>query len=313
MKKINILLFAFMAVTFFSCKKEYVEPEFKTEFFGIYGSMYKHGDGPANINPTYLETYKNAGIMDISQGFLSHEWSFWKDVNNGEGEPDWVLVNDEVKFLKEGSNLGYQTIKDFTPYYDLNIKPVNSEDQINFIFEKGGKYKLTINNTYRNQIDYIMEEPYTILGYNVNRYYKAQPTDNNEFLVDHSLEFEIYDTLNVKAQVFEDAECTIEKPLTPEGITQIAVSQGSTLYFKDATGTSKYDSGTSRDWNWTCIEGDNLEGVIPSTSTDLVSAFIFSAKGKYQVSLHVKIENLAIQNFPNSERTKTLPLTVIVE
>ena len=61
------------------------------------------------------------------------------------------------------------------------------------------------------------------------------------------------------------------------------------------------------------IEGDNLEGVIPSTSTDLVSAFIFSAKGKYQVSLHVKRENLAIQNFPNSERTKTLPLTVIVE
>ena len=322
MNKLTNIVCLLATVFVVACTKDYVEPEFKIKTFGVYASFFAHGQGGPNVNPTYQQTFKLEAMMDISQGFQSHEWSFWKDQKGGEGDPVWIKMDDGVKFIKKNADLGWGSIPDYTPYLDLSLQPTNNQDNLVFYFEKGGRYSVKIKNVYDTQIEYMIHETDPVFNDNVNTYHKAELMESGKYLVERDYVFELYDTLAIDFRVYEDEECRMEVDL--ESVFKrdsiLTVQQGKVLYFKDATGTTKYNSGTSRQWSWSYysaideIPPTSFPSVEPSISTDPVAKFTFTDKGHFRVNLTVKRdENPEIPKLPITQKSEVLPLKIKVE
>lgn len=325
-KKIGVMfsaLFFLLAVTS-SCTKDYVEPEFKTRSFSVYASFMNHSNGGANIDPTYMAVNSIEGMMDISQGFNSHEWSFWVDENMSEENPSWKQLqdNESICFLRKNCGLGYGSLSDYTPYIDNNLKPTNSQDNLVFLFNKWGRYKARIRNVYDTQIEYMFHLTDTIYKGEVNKYIKATPLENGKFEIVRDYVFELYDTLDVKAKVYEDLACSkeIDINMLLKSDSTLSVAKGKTLYFRDATGTCKYNSGTEREWNWKYSASKSeivptpTPTVTPSASTDSIASFTFDNEGRYTVSLKViREKGLESIKVPTATRTKTIPIYVKVQ
>ncbi len=304
-------LFVAVMLTMISCSEDYVEPDFKTKSFAVYASFFSHGSGGANINPTYKNTYSIEGMMDISQGFESHEWSFWENAGQNENEIEWKEMIEGVKFLKKNSNLSWSTT-DYTPYLDHELKPRNSQDNITFYFEKGGHYAVRIQNIYDVQVEYMLREDER------NVYYQAEPMENGKYIVERMYEFEVYDSLYAKAKIYDDAACQVEVNIGADSI--LTIQPGRTLYFRDATGSTKFDSGTSRQWDWSYITTSGqttpspIPMVEPQSATDSIAGFTFPEKGLFTVKLTVKRDAKEDNSkFPSGQNAKTIPIIINVE
>ncbi len=326
MKNIKILgLLSLIGFVGVSCNNDdYVEPDFGTASFGIYASFFNHTSGGANTNPTYLSSNTLAAMKDLSQGYTSHEWSFWRDANMGASEEaDWVeATSDEVKFIKDNADLGWEAPESYEPYVDSSIKPVNSRASLAFYFENGGPYKAVINNRYKKEITYYEAEYDSILVTMVNKQYKSTEISSGVHEVEREYLFEIYQALEATAGIYYDADCTngVDFELgEDETKATIEISQNTTLYFKDETGSTTYDMPTARNWFWSYVvaEGEDYPAVAPvvtpTSSTDEVAAFTFDEVGTFNFSLTVSRSDATITHMPSSENTLAIPLNIVVK
>ncbi len=324
-----------VAVLGAACSKDYVEPEFKTESFGLYASFFNHSNGGANINPTYLTPSSVEGIMDLSQGELSHEWSFYSGsefVDSESGERTWTEMDSGVNFIKDNSNMGWGEIADFTPYLDPSISIPNSRDAITFMIPNGGVYKLRVRNTFASQIRYmynVFDEIET--SKRVNEYIDAVALSDGTYEVVREYEIQVYEPLTPSIKIYSDSEYAelvdMSQKATVDGVevTEIYISVGDILYFKDTTGEDEsgvstiFTAPTNREWMWWCSQADNTPDaetatVFPISSTEQQQAFLFPAKGVYRTLLTTDrvAPTGASVNYPAASATSTMPVLIYV-
>ncbi len=328
------LLLCAVATTYCT-KDDYVEPEFITESFSLYASFFNHSSGGANINPTYMTPTSVEGIMDLSQGDISHEWSFWSGSEYADAttsERTWTLMDSGVNFIMDNSNMGWGEIEDYSIYLDSSIPTTNSRDAITFMIPKGGAYKLRIRNTYSSMIRYMFNAFDDIDIYDrINEYSYAEPLDDGSFEVIKEYEMMVYESLYPVMKIYSDAsysdEIDMSQKVQIDGVTntEITIAPGTTLYFDNTTGEDEsgvstiFTAPTDRTWTWSCYQTDTdpstpTPEVSPSTSTSKQQGFLFDTAGIYRVVL--KVERTAADGastkFPTSTSTLTMPIVVYV-
>ncbi|MFI3320537.1 MAG: hypothetical protein SNH01_06965 [Rikenellaceae bacterium] len=337
MKKMNIIYALLLsAVVAISCSKDdYVEPDFKTESFGLYASFFNHSSGGANLDPTYLVPTSITGVMDLSQGELSHEWSFWSGSEYADAttsERTWTKLSEGVNFIKDNANMGYGTITDYTPYLDYSIQTTNSRDALTFMIPNGGAYKLRVCNTYASEITYmynVFDAIETSKRY--NEYITAEKLDNGRYQVVREYELMVYEPLSPSVKIYHDAEETrpvdLSSKVTISDVvtSEVYISAGETLYFHDATGEDEsgvstiFTVPTNRSWIWTCLQMSSdamvTPTVSPSTSTEQCPAFTFDSPGVFRVVLTVERptpDYYVSTHYPTSSATQTVPVIIYV-
>lgn len=333
MKRHNIFTTLLLSTFFLtSCQeKGYVEPEFVTKNFNVYASVFNHSEGGANLNPTLLTSNTVVGFKDLSNGELTHEWSFW---SGDEQMTEWTSIAKQqgVDFIKENSNLGWGAIDDYTPFLDPTIHPTNSLSDITFIFSKAGAYKLKIRNTYDRNIryQYSMNDPLNP-SQTLNMYKDATAIGNGEYEMVMEYEFEIYDQLVPDCKVYTDEAYTqavaLDQIIVMDGVemAEVFIEAGETLYFEDATGvdeqgnSSRFTAPDTRTWTWKCLQSDSeyvgpIPMVSPISSEAQQQAFTFETAGTYTCTMNVKREKPAEygNKFPEANVTQKLPVIVYV-
>ncbi len=337
MKRLNLicaLLLATIGVS--SCSKDYVEPDFKTKSFSIYTSFFNHSNGGANEDPTYINTNELQGAMDLSQGYLSHEWSFWSGseyVDASTGVRTWEVMDDGITFIKSNSGLGWETPSDYTPYLDTSIKPTNSLQTLTYLFANPGAYKMRIRNTYDTEIRYMycVTDPLNT-SKRINEYIDSVPLDNGTYEVVREYEILVYSALVGAVKVYSDSEYTqqvdMSQTVIVDGVvtSEIVINDGDTLYFHDATGedengvSTQFTAPTGRSWSWVCTQADDdpdtaTPTITPFSSTSQSQQFKFDGTGIFKVTLKVERAdtNGVGLHFPTASITYNVPLIVYVK
>lgn len=337
MKNLNIIYALLLAaIGGSSCSKDYVEPEFKTKSFSMYSSFYNHSSGGANINPTYLNTNELQGVMDLSQGQLSHEWSYWSGsefADAATGERTWERMSDGITFIKSNSGLGWGTLDDYTPYLDPSINPTNSKQTLTYLFDKPGAYKIRIRNTYDVPIRYMYNivDPLNTSN-RVNEYIDSVPLADGTYEVIREYETLVYADLVGSVKVYSDADYTNEVDMSQKVeidnviTSEIIINDGDTLYFHDATGENNngvstiFTAPSSRSWAWVCTQADDDPDsenptVTPTTSTNQKQPFTFQGTGVFEVILKVeRADTYGVgTHYPTASATYYVPLIVYVK
>ncbi len=333
MKRFNIITLLIVGSLFMSvsCKSDdYVEPVSRTKNFGLYASFFNTTSG-SNLNPTYAQTSELIGIKDLSQGTLSHEWSFWHGEDNS-GELEWVKMDSGITFIAENSPLGYSVIDDYAQYVDSSIAPTNDLASLSFVFDKGGRYKLKIRNTYDKQVRYFysITDPVDDVTI-VNEYVDAVSIGNGEYELVREYEFMVFDRFKPSFVAYYDPECTEPIDLTPTTtfddmeVAEVTIKAGETLTFADTTGVDEngistiYSLPSARTWTWDYVEGssslDHTPEVTPAPAYGKYQDFIFDEVGTYTVKLFV-VRNApdyyVTKFYPTVNTTEVLPIIVHV-
>ncbi len=332
MKRINIITLALSACMMsLSCQNSgYVEPVSKTKSFGIYASFFNTTSGN-NLDPTYAQTSELIGIKDLSQGTLTHEWSFWYG-NVETGTLVWEQMESGISFIEENSPLGYNVIDDYSPYVDSSISPTNDLAALSFIYDKGGRYKLKIRNTYDKQVRYFYSMIDPIDGVTlVNEYIDAVDLGDGTYEIVREYEFMIFDKFDPSCIAYYDPECTEPVDLTPTTtydemeVAEITLNMGETLTLVDTTGIDEngestiYSLPSARIWTWVYEYGGTVENVTPTVEPTLgyskYQDFVFDEVGTYTVKLYVvrnEPDYYVTSFYPTVGATEVMPFVVHV-
>ncbi len=332
MKNINnitLLLVALFASV--SCQNsDYVEPTSLTKSFSLYASFFNTSSG-INLDPTYAQTSELIGIKDLSQGTLSHEWSFWYG-NVETGTLAWEQMESGISFIEENSPLGYNTITDYSPYVDSSISPTNDLAALSFVYETGGRYKLKIRNTYDKQVRYYYSMVDPIDGVTIiNEYIDAVDLGDGTYEIEREYEFMVFDRFDPSCIAYYDPECTEKVDLTPTAtydemeVTEITINMGETLTLVDTTGIDEngestiYSLPSARIWTWEYeyggIDEDITPTVEPTTAYSKYQDFVFDEVGTYTVKLYVvrnEPDYYVTTFYPTVGATEVMPILVHV-
>ncbi|MFI3288540.1 MAG: hypothetical protein SNH55_02335 [Rikenellaceae bacterium] len=280
MKKIkNIGLFLIaIAISFASCDKKYVEPDSSPVNFSIYYA-YENGDFPIM---RFLDTLELYAIMNTSQGYLSHQFTFEvPKVKTGmeyqvdiDDEDGWVEASaeDGLIFLNQlPENYNTEGLEEsYFPYINSSLSYTTSDDVRLMYSNTPGRFKITITQTFPKKVYYTVREYDSDYSFNTIQH-TSYADENGVETVSWSTEVPVFSPLTGEALAFSDAALTTSRDLMsevsedvdPSGIySTINVNVGDVLYIaENETGTNQYSCSTSCSWAANMWNGTSYSSV----------------------------------------------------
>lgn len=323
------------------CSKGYIEPDssIMLKTFAVHDGI-DDIDGVGNNDPVYVTTREFWGLMDISQGNLSHKWEFF-EVDNGITTwqedtdldmDDYRYIDDfDVQIIRENSGIPSTVIDDFEPTdytYNPAITPTTTIESLLAYYETPGMYKLRITNTYDEAIYY--DEPRNNvtdlpLGGAFPRY--AQYVSNGVYEVVYDYNMHVHMKLEGACNIYTDAAYSnlidLEFDFREEENYEVyTIPQGATLYFEEVSGTTTYDEVNQTTWvaEYYSYGGNSAEPtslpIVASAST-VKTAVTFDQAGAFRMVLWQKYTTpdniIDVGNFPSDLCVNPIPIIFNVE